>query len=216
MAVIRPCLKKSSLDPEVLANYRPISNLQLISKVLEKLIGVHLQDYLKYNNLLETFQSFQFPLCPQHRNGSGEGHEWSPDGSRCWQYSFPHPAQPVCCMWYCWHGILLNCLHHTIGFTDTALNWFQSYLTDKTEYISWGNTKSQSHEVTCGSVLGPIVFIILYPPLVRSSVGMEFLSTYMQMTHNYIWKLQLWLCLHHHHHCHYHLLHPHLPIVWRW
>lgn len=36
VAVINPLLKKPSLDPEVLANYRPISNLPYISKILEK------------------------------------------------------------------------------------------------------------------------------------------------------------------------------------
>uniref|UniRef100_H2V030 Troponin I type 2a (skeletal, fast), tandem duplicate 1 n=1 Tax=Takifugu rubripes TaxID=31033 RepID=H2V030_TAKRU len=36
VAVIKPLLKKTSLDPDVLANYRPISNLPFISKELEK------------------------------------------------------------------------------------------------------------------------------------------------------------------------------------
>ena len=35
VAVIKPLLKKPSLDPDILANYRPISNLPFISKILE-------------------------------------------------------------------------------------------------------------------------------------------------------------------------------------
>ena len=50
-------LKKSTLDPEVLANYRPISNLLFLSKVLEKVIAAQLQSHLKPNNLFEKFQS---------------------------------------------------------------------------------------------------------------------------------------------------------------
>ena len=34
-AIIRPMLKKSTLDPEVLKNYRPLSNLHFVSKILE-------------------------------------------------------------------------------------------------------------------------------------------------------------------------------------
>jgi len=56
-AVIKPLLKKPTLDPEVLANYRPISNLPFLSKVLEKVVAAHLQDHLNSNFLFEKFQS---------------------------------------------------------------------------------------------------------------------------------------------------------------
>ena len=38
VAVIKPLLKKTTLDPEVLANYRPISNLPFLSKILERAV----------------------------------------------------------------------------------------------------------------------------------------------------------------------------------
>lgn len=64
------------------------------------------------------------------------------------------------------HDILLNQLHLTVGLTDIALSWFQSYLTKQTEFISLGHCKSNPHAVTCGvsqvSVFGPLLFI-LYP-----------------------------------------------------
>ncbi|XP_058644458.1 uncharacterized protein LOC131547799 [Onychostoma macrolepis] len=56
-AVIRPHLKKPTLDPEVFANYRAISNLPFLSKMLEKIVGAQLQTHLKQNNLFEKFQS---------------------------------------------------------------------------------------------------------------------------------------------------------------
>ena len=37
-AVVKPLLKKPNLDPSVLSNYRPISNLPFLSKVLEKVV----------------------------------------------------------------------------------------------------------------------------------------------------------------------------------
>jgi len=42
---------------EVLVNYRPISNLKVISIFIEKLVAVHLQKYLEANQLKEPLQS---------------------------------------------------------------------------------------------------------------------------------------------------------------
>ena len=41
-AVIRPLPKKPSLDPEVLSNYRPVTNVSFLSKILEKLSNIEL------------------------------------------------------------------------------------------------------------------------------------------------------------------------------
>ena len=56
-AVLLPLLRKPSLDHEVLGNYRPISNLRVISKIIEKVVAVGLQDYLESNELNEPLQS---------------------------------------------------------------------------------------------------------------------------------------------------------------
>ena len=48
-AVLSPLLKKPSLDHKVLGSYRPISNLKVISKIIEKVVAVRLQDYLESN-----------------------------------------------------------------------------------------------------------------------------------------------------------------------
>ena len=45
LAVVKPLLKKPNLDPEVLANYRPISNLPFLSKILEKVVANQLSDF---------------------------------------------------------------------------------------------------------------------------------------------------------------------------
>ena len=56
-AVIKPLLKKPSLDPELVRNYRPISNLPFLSKVQERIVAKQIVDYLTRNNLFEPFQS---------------------------------------------------------------------------------------------------------------------------------------------------------------
>ena len=61
-AVLSPLLKKANLDHEVLANYRAISNLKVISKIIEKVVAVRLQKYLEANQLNEPLQSAYKPL----------------------------------------------------------------------------------------------------------------------------------------------------------
>ena len=56
-AIVYPGLKKSSLDPEELSNYRPISNLSFVSKLLEQAVHAQLLLYLNDNNLLPSVQS---------------------------------------------------------------------------------------------------------------------------------------------------------------
>ena len=56
-AIIRPSLKKNSLDSNDLKNYRPVSNLPFISKILEKIVLQQLNNHLSNNNLLHPFQS---------------------------------------------------------------------------------------------------------------------------------------------------------------
>lgn len=56
-AVVQPLLKKPNLDPSILSNYRPISNLPFLSKVLERVVFRQLQSFLDNNSLYEKFQS---------------------------------------------------------------------------------------------------------------------------------------------------------------
>ena len=50
-----PLLKKQSLDPDVLSNYRPVSNLPQLSKTLENVVANNMSDiyqfaYRKHNS----------------------------------------------------------------------------------------------------------------------------------------------------------------------
>lgn len=46
------------------------------------------------------------------------------------------------------HAILLDHLHTTIGFCDLALSWIQSYLSKRTECVSFSETKSSARPAT--------------------------------------------------------------------
>ena len=66
------------------------------------------------------------------------------------------------------HSILVHCLHTDFGFTDTVLQWFSSYLTDRTHYLSSTNHCSPFTPVHLGvpqgSVFGPILFTMYIKP----------------------------------------------------
>ena len=54
---VRPLLKKSDLDQSTLKNYRPVSNLPFVSKVLEKVVSSRIENHLSLHNLHEHHQS---------------------------------------------------------------------------------------------------------------------------------------------------------------
>ena len=67
------------------------------------------------------------------------------------------------------HPILVHRLHADFAFTDAVLQWFPSYLTDRTHYVSLYNHCSAiapvHSDVPRGSVLGPICFTMYLKPL---------------------------------------------------
>ena len=65
-AIVTPLLKKPSLDSELLKNYRPVSNLSYVSKVLERIVSSRLAGYMQSNNLYEKLQS----AYKQHRDSA--------------------------------------------------------------------------------------------------------------------------------------------------
>ncbi|KAF7245591.1 Eukaryotic translation initiation factor 3 subunit M, partial [Varanus komodoensis] len=56
-AVVRPVLKKASLDPDVAVNYRPVANILFLGKVLERVVAGQLQAFLDETDYLDPFQS---------------------------------------------------------------------------------------------------------------------------------------------------------------
>ena len=51
-AVVIPLLKKASLNHEVLRNYKPISNLNVVSQIVEKVVASRFNDYVVLNLLM--------------------------------------------------------------------------------------------------------------------------------------------------------------------
>ena len=59
---ITPLLKKPSISKDEMKNYRPVSNLNFISKLLEKIIAKRIRFHLGSNDLLNRYQSAYRPM----------------------------------------------------------------------------------------------------------------------------------------------------------
>ncbi len=167
LAAITPLLKKPGLDPDDPNNFRPISNLTLLSKLLERAVAIQLKQHLLSNNLYETLQSgFRTHHSTETAllKVSNDLLLSSDSGSLTILLLLDLSAAFDTVN----HSILLNRLQ-SIGITDSALSWFTSYLSGRFHYISINNCKSHttsvSHGVPQGSVLGPTLFIIYMLPL---------------------------------------------------
>ena len=67
------------------------------------------------------------------------------------------------------HSILLSLLSHRFGIGGTALEWFQSYLSNRTQFVNVNGSTSERHVlqfgVPQGSVLGPLLYSMYTSPL---------------------------------------------------
>jgi hypothetical protein len=167
-ALLTPLLKKSDLDPEVMKNYRPISNLSYISKIIEKAVAEQLNTYCAQNNLQESFQSAYKPLHSTETalvrvNNDILTAVDEKNGVILLLLDLSAAFDTVD------HSILLQRLKNKLGITGVALEWFKSYLHDRTQKVHINGTYSTSHTLSYGvpqgSVLGPILFSIYTMPL---------------------------------------------------
>ncbi len=167
-AIVLPLLKKPSLDTEILKNYRPVSNLSFVSKLIEKVVALRILDHMKDNNLLDEMQSAyrsghstETALLRVHNDiviSVDQG-----KGVALILLDLSAAFDTVD------HEILLNFLRDYVGLDGSVLKLFQTYLANRSQCVSIKGVLSELSElaygVPQGSVLGPIEFCIYTIPL---------------------------------------------------
>ena len=133
-ALIIPTLKKPSSDPEILKNYRSISNLPFLGKVIERTVSQQLMIHLKYNSLLASRQS----AYRQHHSVETALIRVQNDLLQ----SMDRGNEAVLVLLDLTsafdtvdHSILLTRLMERFGVTEVASDWFASYLSGRQQRV---------------------------------------------------------------------------------
>ena len=167
-AIIYPLLKNPSLDPNVLKNFRPVSNLSFISKIVEKVVAARIQEHMENNDLLDPLQSAYRPahstetaLLKVHNDIVTAVDKGSGVFLVLLDLSAAFDTVD--------HTILLDFLMTHVGLDGPVVQLIESYLSRRTQRVSIDNVLSDISEllfgVPQGSVLGPIEFCIYTIPL---------------------------------------------------
>ena len=162
-AVFRPRIKKPSLDPLDIKSYRPISNMSLVSKTVERLVLNRMDVHANRYGLLPTRQS----AYRQHHSTETEVTIVHHDMERSTDADFVS-ALVLLVLSAAFdtvdHGILLEVLSGRFSVENLELNWFRSCHTGRTQTFTTPSGSSAPVALTCsvpqGSAIGPKKFIM--------------------------------------------------------
>ena len=155
-----PIFKKG--DSYKVSNYRPISLLSNINKLLEKIMFNRTYDFLdKYKCIYKLQFGFRNKHSTDHalvKITESIRAALDNDKTACGIFIDLQKAFDTVN-----HSILTDKLSH-YGIRGTANNWFKSYLNNRYQFVSINGTESQPipilHGVPQGSVLGPLLFLV--------------------------------------------------------
>ena len=159
-ATITPLLKKPTLNPAQVENYRPVSLLPFLSKTLERAVAKQVTNFLNQNGQLDPKQS-----------GFRSGHSTETALLSVTEALRTARAEGLSSVLILLdlsaafdtvnHKILLRILT-SMGITGAVHSWFNSYLTGRSFKVSWQGKLSSNYTLTTGvpqgSVLGPLLF----------------------------------------------------------
>ena len=163
-AIVVPLLKKKSLDKNIDSNYRPVSNLAFLSKVIERVVAQRLNSHMDLNNMHEAMQS---AYIKHHSTETALLYIQnnilnSIDQHKVVLLVFLDLSATLDTID---HQLLINRLSSRLGLSGCVLDWFRSYLKNRSQRVKLDNVLSDCtllrYGVPQGSVLGSICFSIL-------------------------------------------------------
>ena len=150
-------------DTDNFKNYRPVSNLLFVSKLIERVVDIRLREQL-VRNRLSSEKNYGY-----EKNHSTELLLLKVVNDLYQSFDKNIPSVLVlldlsAAFDTVDHDKLLEILEKEIGIEGVALSWFKSFLKERTQKIKIGDQYSEMSElhygVPQGSVLGPILFKI--------------------------------------------------------
>ena len=189
-ALVTPILKKNNLDKDNLNNYRPVSNLSFISKLIEKVVACRFREHLDTNRLYPKFQSAYRKLHGTESALLRVHHDIIQhiDRGNCVALVLLDLSAAFDTID---HALLLTTLENEFGITQSALQWISTYMTFRSQSVridpgvdskqsSCGASMSTPVPLTCGvpqgSILGPLLFTLYISPLsdIIASHGVQY------------------------------------------
>ena len=178
-AHVTPLLKKAGLDRNILKNYRPVSNLSYISKLIEKAVARQINEHIAQEGIsnenqsaYRVFHSTEMALLKIQNDIAISMDKGAAVGLVLLDLSAAFDTID--------HTILFNCLQHWYGIAGLVLKWVQSYLNSRKQRIKIDGHLSDAFQlpygVPQGSVLRPLLFTLYTTPL--SSVISQFNVTH--------------------------------------
>uniref|UniRef100_A0A8C5GQG5 Reverse transcriptase domain-containing protein n=1 Tax=Gouania willdenowi TaxID=441366 RepID=A0A8C5GQG5_GOUWI len=178
-ALVNPILKKPNLDPGQPINYRPISKLPFMSKMMEKVVAKQLTSIMEDNDLYDKYQS-GFRSIHSTETALVKVSSDVMMAADSGRYTVLTLLDLTSAFDTVDHNTLIHRLKSEMGFSGAVLQWFASYINGRTFNVAFNDVMSNVSTLSCGvpqgSVLGPVLFLLYLMPLGRLIRGFKNVS----------------------------------------